>query len=63
MTPTDEYYMIVKLERRWEKLRSLLNDHSAVATEYSDTSVGEWRAGYNMALGWAEARMEELEEK
>ena len=63
MTPTDEAYMIVKLERRWEKLRSRLNDHSAKATEYYDMSVGEWRAGYNMALGWVEARMDELEEK
>ena len=53
---------IIRLEGRWSMLKQLVGDYSAkVYCEDDGPCTGEFKAGFDRALGWVEARMEELE--
>ena len=56
MTPTDEYYMIVALERRWEDLKAKIDN------EMSRIKGVGMTVAYNKVLHMMK-EMEELEKK
>ena len=51
-----------KFEDRWNILKQLVGDYSAkVHCDVDGLCSGEFKAGFDRALGWVEARMAELE--
>jgi len=55
----------ITLEEKWQELVLKVKLHNANEFKYDKDKyqTGDWRNGYECALGWIEKQMQELEEK
>ena len=53
------------LEEKWQELVLKVSLHNANEFKHDEDKyqTGDWRNGYECALGWVEQQMQELEEK